>query len=73
MRFTFNNAPKADYKYRGLIIDRYKGGWIFEKDDNIYVSIDHACNAIDAKLGGYGRRGGNLKRIAKGIKIIGQK
>lgn len=75
MRFVFyeKEERKKSYRYRKYDITRYKGGWIFDDDNNIYVSIDSACNAIDAKLGGIGRRGVNAHRQDKGIKIIGQR
>ena len=61
------------HQYRKKVISRYRGGWIVDipGDSNIYASIDCACNAIDAFLGGKTRKDA-AGRHKKGIRIIGQ-
>ena len=61
-------------KYRNCYIERFKGGWIVDlpEDDNIYRTLDCACNAIDKVLGGKTRKDASARQ-AKGIKIIGTK
>ncbi len=74
MRFTFksNTEKFLSYKYRGYIISRYNGGWVFDGDSNIYYSLECAYNAIDKLLGGHAQKGAAPSR-AKDIKIIGTK
>ena len=75
MKFTFYSpsASTKSYNYRNHLITRYKGGWVVTGDNNIYLSVDCASNAIDKKLGGIGSRGTNLLRKSKGITVIGTK
>lgn len=63
-----------EYKYRKHYIRRYAGGWEtdIEGDDNIYLSIECAENAIDKMLGG-DLKTGSKRRKGKGIRIIGSK
>ena len=65
---------KEGNKYRNCYIERFKGGWIVDLpgDDNIYRTLDCACNAIDKALGGKTRKDASARQ-AKGIEIIGTK
>lgn len=74
MRFTFKSitANSQPYKYRGYWVERYKGGWVFDGDNNIYYSLECAYNAIDKMLGGHAQKGAAPSR-SKDIKIIGTK
>lgn len=74
MRIVWADSKQValNYKYRKYNIERYKGGWVvdFPGDNNIYVSVDCASNAIDKALGGY-KGSKAVKRRSNGIKIIG--
>ena len=62
-------------KYRNHYARGYKGGWVIDVpgDNNVYKSHYCALNAIDAALGGTGKRVPSEKRSRYGIEIIGKK
>ena len=79
MRIVWKDSrPKTHkpVKYRNHMIQGYNNGWTTDlpNDNNIYKSHYCALNAIDAALGGEGRRGkATRKREQYGIQIIGKK
>lgn len=62
-------------KYRNHYARGYKGGWVIDipGDNNIYKSHYCALNAIDAALGGHGKRVPSDKRTKYGVVVIGKK
>ena len=79
MRVIWKDSKPKTYKpvkYRNCMIYGSPKGWTtdLEGDDNIYKTHYDALNAIDAALGGEGRRGkATRKREQYGIQIIGKK
>ena len=61
-----------DIKYRKKTIKRYKSGWIFDGDYNVYHCIECAENSIDKILGSPTRKNADA-RHSHGIHIIGKR
>lgn len=78
MRVIWKDSATPERKprtYRGYLVTGCEGGWVsgLPGDNNIYKSRYGAENAIDAALGGTGRKSqGSAKRRAHGIQIAGK-